>query len=87
MSEDDVARCYMTSYQGRPFIRIFPKGSFPEIKYVAHTNYCDIGWSFDALRSRLILISAIDNLVKGAAGQAVQNMNVMLGIDESVGLI
>ncbi|MFN8008540.1 MAG: N-acetyl-gamma-glutamyl-phosphate reductase [Terriglobia bacterium] len=87
VGEEDLARCYAASYQGQPFIRIFPKGSFPEIKFVAHTNYCDIGWSFDALRSRLILISAIDNLVKGAAGQAVQNMNVMLGFDERLGLI
>ena len=86
VSEKDVSQCYQASYQGQPFIRIFPKGSFPEVKYVAHTNYCDIGWHFDALRSRLILISAIDNLVKGAAGQAVQNMNVMLGFDEKQGL-
>ena len=54
---------------------------------MAHTNYCDIGWSLDAARSSLILISAIDNLVKGAAGQAVQNMNVMFGFDEKMGLI
>ena len=87
VTEQDVSQCYQDNYQGRPFIRIFPKGVYPEIKHVAHTNYCDIGWSLDAARSSLILISAIDNLLKGAAGQAVQNMNVMFGFDEKMGLI
>jgi N-acetyl-gamma-glutamyl-phosphate reductase len=54
---------------------------------VAHTNFCDIGWKLDSARSNLILISAIDNIGKGAAGQAVQNMNVMLGIEERAGLL
>jgi N-acetyl-gamma-glutamyl-phosphate reductase len=87
VSEHDVSQCYQANYHGQPFIRIFPKGVYPEIKFVTHTNYCDIGWNYDAGRSNLILISAIDNLVKGAAGQAVQNMNVMLGFDEKTGLI
>jgi N-acetyl-gamma-glutamyl-phosphate reductase len=54
---------------------------------VAHTNYCDIGWKFDPDRKNLILVSAIDNLGKGAAGQAIQNMNVMLGLEETLGLL
>jgi N-acetyl-gamma-glutamyl-phosphate reductase len=87
VTEQEVSQCYQTNYQGQPFIRIFRKGVYPEVKYVVHTNYCDIGWSLDAARSNLILISAIDNLVKGAAGQAVQNMNIMLGFDEKTGLI
>ena len=86
VTEEDVSQCYQASYKAQHFIRIFPKGSFPEVKYVAHTNYCDIGWNLDPARSNLILVSAIDNLVKGAAGQAVQNMNVMLGLDEKEGL-
>jgi N-acetyl-gamma-glutamyl-phosphate reductase len=87
INEETIVQCYRQSYSDRPFIRLFPSGSFPEIKYVAHTNYCDIGWKLDPVRHNLIVISAIDNLVKGAAGQAVQNMNVMLGLEEEAGLI
>jgi N-acetyl-gamma-glutamyl-phosphate reductase len=54
---------------------------------VAHTNYCDIGWKLEPGGSMLVIISAIDNLVKGAAGQALQNMNVMLGLEETAGLL
>ena len=59
--------------------------ALPEIKHVAHTNFCDIGWRVDP-SGRAILVSVIDNLLKGASGQAVQNMNVMLGLDERTGL-
>jgi N-acetyl-gamma-glutamyl-phosphate reductase len=86
-TESVIANCLQESYDTEPFVRIHRNGALPEIKFVAHTNFCDIGWKFDAARSNLILISAIDNIGKGAAGQAVQNMNVMLGIDETLGLL
>lgn len=60
--------------------------ALPEIKHVAHTNFCDIGWRVHP-SGRAILVSVLDNLVKGAAGQAVQNMNLMLGVDEQTGLL
>jgi N-acetyl-gamma-glutamylphosphate reductase len=58
----------------------------PEIKHVAWTNFCDIGWKVDEAGSRALIVSAIDNLVKGAAGSAVQNFNVMCDLDECAGL-
>lgn len=73
-------------YQDKPFVRMREPGRFPDTLQVRGTNYCDIGLKVDAKNQRVILISAIDNLVKGAAGQAVQNMNLMLGIDEQTGL-
>jgi len=73
------------AYAGAAFVRL-SGSSLPEIKHVAHTNFCDIGWRVDP-SGRAILVSAIDNLLKGASGQAVQNMNVMLGLDERTGLL
>ena len=61
--------------------------ALPEIKHVAHTNFCDIGWKVDEGRNRAALIAVLDNLVKGAAGQAVQNLNIVLGLDERTGLL
>ena len=87
VTEATVNECYQKAYGQEPFVRLFPPGRFPEIKFVSHTNYCDIGWKLEPGRSMLVIISAIDNLVKGAAGQAVQNMNVMLGLEETAGLI
>jgi N-acetyl-gamma-glutamyl-phosphate reductase len=68
-----------------PFVRL-TGDTLPEIKHVAWTNFCDIGWRVDAASGRIILVSALDNLVKGAAGQAVQNFNLLLGADERTGL-
>ena len=80
-----VAAVYERAYAGAAFVR--PVGaSLPEIKHVVRTNFCDIGWKTD-VSGRAVLVSVIDNLVKGAAGQAVQNMNVMLGLDETTGLL
>jgi N-acetyl-gamma-glutamyl-phosphate reductase len=73
------------AYGGETFVRL-TGSALPEIKHVVHTNFCDIGWRVDA-SGRAILVSVIDNLVKGAAGQAVQNMNVMLGLEETLGLL
>lgn len=82
----DIKDCLTRFYSGRPFIRILAQNTLPETRHVRKTNYCDIGFKLDERNRRLILISAIDNLVKGAAGQAVQNMNIMLGLDETAGL-
>ncbi len=74
------------AYADAPFVRL-TGGTLPEIKHVAHSNFCDIGWKFDADTRRLVLVAVLDNLVKGAAGQGVQNLNVMFGFDETTGLL
>ena len=74
-------------YRKRPFIRLHAMGTLPDTRNVRGTNYCDIGFRYDPRSRRIILLSAIDNLVKGAAGQAVQNMNIMLGFNEVEGLL
>ena len=84
-TEAALEDAYQRAYGGATFIRLVGS-SLPQIKDVAHTNFCDVGWRVDA-SGRAILVSVIDNLVKGASGQAVQNMNVMLGIDERLGLL
>jgi N-acetyl-gamma-glutamyl-phosphate reductase len=83
---DTVRDCLEAFFAGRRFIRLRPPGLPPDTAHVRGTNYCDIGWVVDARRRCLILMAAIDNLVKGAAGQAVQNMNLMFGLEESEGL-
>ncbi|MBI5528095.1 MAG: N-acetyl-gamma-glutamyl-phosphate reductase [Deltaproteobacteria bacterium] len=74
------------AYAGAPFIRVLPAGELPQIKWVARTNFCDIGVAVEAGSPWVILVSCIDNLLKGAAGQAVQNMNLMFGLPEVAGL-
>ncbi len=69
-----------------PFVRL-TGDTLPEIKHVAHTNFCDIGWKVDDATGRVFVVSVIDNLVKGAAGQAIQNFNVMYGFDQKAGLL
>ena len=86
VSTQDVASYLDSSYADKPFVRICPRGRFPNTMYVKGTNYCDIGFRVADRTKRLILISAIDNLVKGASGQAVQNMNIMFGLPETAGL-
>ena len=86
VSTHDVASCLDSFYADKPFVRICPSGRFPNTMYVRGTNYCDIGFQVAKRSRRLVLISAIDNLVKGASGQAVQNMNIMLGLPETAGL-
>jgi N-acetyl-gamma-glutamyl-phosphate reductase len=80
-----VAEVMETAYRAAPFVRLTGE-ALPEIKHVAYTNFCDIGWRVDA-GGRLLMVSVIDNLVKGAAGQAIQNLNVVLGLDERSGLL
>jgi N-acetyl-gamma-glutamyl-phosphate reductase len=84
-TEETLADVYRRAYAGSTFVRLTGP-ALPEIKHVAHTNFCDIGWRVEP-SGRAILVSVIDNLLKGASGQAVQNMNVMLGIDERTGLL
>jgi N-acetyl-gamma-glutamyl-phosphate reductase len=87
LKEKQISDCYKDTYSRRPFIRLCQDGRLPDTLHVRGTNFCDIGFRLDKRNNRLILISAIDNLVKGAAGQAVQNMNIMLGFDETAGLL
>ncbi len=77
---------YDKRYTDEPFIRLFNPGHMPDLRGVARTNFCDIGAALDPKTGRAIVVCAIDNLVKGAAGQAVQNMNLMLGLPETGGL-
>jgi N-acetyl-gamma-glutamyl-phosphate reductase len=86
MTADEIQSCLQDFYRGKRWIRIFPAGSLPEIQFSVHTNYCDIGFSLARDGRRLIVVSCLDNLLKGAAGQAVQNMNLMYGWDEAEGL-
>jgi len=82
-TDEAIAAAYEQAYRSAPFVRRVGS-SLPEIKHVAHTNFCDIGWRVDG--SRAVLVSVLDNLLKGASGQAVQNLNVMFGFDERAGL-
>jgi len=84
MDQEQLMQRYTEFYAHAPFVRI--RNQAPAIKDVRGSNYCDLHVSFDARTNRIIIISVIDNLVKGAAGQAVQNMNLMLGINETQGL-
>jgi N-acetyl-gamma-glutamyl-phosphate reductase len=84
-TDAQIGDVYARAYAGATFVRIVGS-ALPAIRHVAHTNFCDIGWRVDP-SGRVILVSVIDNLLKGASGQAVQNMNVMLGIDERTGLL
>jgi len=86
ITSQEVQTCLDAFYSGCPFIRICSHNRLPDVLHVRGTNYCDIGFKLDEQNHRLILISAIDNLVKGAAGQAVQSMNIMLGLNETAGL-
>ncbi len=85
-ASEEVEALYRRFYAGRPMMRIWPAGSLPEIQHVAGTNFCDIGFALDDAGERLVIVSCLDNLGKGAAGQAVQNLNGMLGYEEAAGL-
>jgi N-acetyl-gamma-glutamyl-phosphate reductase len=86
-SAEELLGIYEKQYAGEPFIRLYEPGHMPDLRGVARTNFCDIGVALDAKTGRAMVVSAIDNLVKGAAGQAVQNMNLMLGRPETEGLL
>ncbi|HAA37298.1 MAG TPA: N-acetyl-gamma-glutamyl-phosphate reductase [Firmicutes bacterium] len=86
VDEAAVNAAYHKHYASEPFIRLLPPAELPETKHVSGTNFCDLACRFDSRTGRLIVVAAIDNLVKGAAGQAVQNMNIMQGWPEDTGL-
>ncbi|WP_240968190.1 N-acetyl-gamma-glutamyl-phosphate reductase [Paenibacillus aquistagni] len=87
VSNEDLVKLYQEQYAGRRFVRIRPAGTYPATKEVYASNYCDIGFSVDERTNRVTILSVIDNVMKGAAGQAVQNLNVMMGWEESTGLL
>lgn len=83
----DLLSTYEDRYANEPFVRLYAPGKLPDLRAVQYTNFCDIGFVFDAPSQRAVLVAAEDNLVKGAAGQAVQNMNLALGFPETEGLL
>jgi len=87
ISYDEVHKILFETYKDHPFVRLCPEDRFPDTLNVRGTNFCDIGFKIDQRNNRIIIMSVIDNLVKGAAGQAVQNMNIMLGFPEIQGLM
>ncbi|PLX49024.1 MAG: N-acetyl-gamma-glutamyl-phosphate reductase [Desulfobulbaceae bacterium] len=86
VGQEEVDRLYDDYYRQEPFVRPCAPGTFPATQFVRGSNYCDIACKVDSRTNRVVVVAAIDNLVKGAAGQAVQNMNIMLGLDEGAGL-
>jgi N-acetyl-gamma-glutamyl-phosphate reductase len=82
----DIHALYQTTYEGHPFVRVLPLGEQPESKHVRGSNFCDIGLTLDERTGRLLITSVIDNMLKGAAGQAVQNLNLMCGYPQTLGL-
>ncbi len=86
VSTAELIELYREFYKGERFVRILPEGELPRTKWVRGSNYADIGVVADSRTGRVVAISAIDNLVKGAGGQAIQNMNIMMGIPEETGI-
>ena len=83
---EKISACYAAAYGEEPFIRLLPEGALPDTKHVAQTNHLDLAWRLDRRTGRLIVMSAIDNLVKGASGQAIQCLNILHGWEETTGL-
>ncbi|MCY4595993.1 MAG: N-acetyl-gamma-glutamyl-phosphate reductase [Bryobacterales bacterium] len=83
----DLLAVYQKYYRDEPFVRLYPEGRLPDLRGVCGTNFCDIGFHVDPPSRRVVIVAAIDNLVKGAAGQAVQNMNLLLECPETAGLL
>ncbi len=83
----DLLAVYEKYYRDEPFVRLYPEGRLPDLRGVCGTNFCDIGFHVDPPSRRVVIVAAIDNLVKGAAGQAVQNMNLLLEYPETAGLL
>jgi len=86
MKEEEVLNVFQKNYRDEPFVRIYPKGKVPNTKDVKGSNFCDIGVVVNESDGQAVIVTAIDNLVKGASGEAVQNMNIMLGYPETMGL-
>ncbi len=85
-TKEDIRAAYEKYYKNEKFIRLLPDGVYPETRWVEGSNFVDIGFKIDERTGRIIMMGTIDNLVKGAAGQAVQNMNILFGLDEATGL-
>jgi N-acetyl-gamma-glutamyl-phosphate reductase len=85
-NEMELRECLQAAYDTCPFVRVLPDGRMPNAAYVRGTNYCDIGLKYSKEKEIAVLVSTIDNLIKGAAGQAVQNMNIMMGFSETDGI-
>lgn len=86
-SGEELLDIYQRRYADEKFVRLYRQGEVPDLAAVQRTNFCDIGVTLDAASGRAVVVTAIDNLVKGAAGQAIQNMNLMLGLQEAEGLL
>lgn len=87
LSARELQQLFEDKYKDEPFVRVLPQGSLPATQYVRGSNYCDIAVQVDPRTDRIIVLSTIDNIVKGASGQAVQNMNIMNGFNETNGLM
>jgi N-acetyl-gamma-glutamyl-phosphate reductase len=87
MQAAEIETIYRDFYKGKKFVRVFQTPKLPEIQFSLHTNYCDLGFCLAPDGQRLVIVSCEDNLIKGAAGQAVQNMNLMYGWQEEEGLL
>ncbi|HDH05049.1 MAG TPA: hypothetical protein ENH01_04950 [Nitrospirae bacterium] len=83
---EDILEHYKKTYRNEPFIRVYDEGQLPDIRNVRGTNFCDIGPKVNQRTGTLVVVTVIDNLMKGASGQAVQNMNIMMGFEETEGL-
>ncbi len=84
---ESVAKVFEEAYGNEPFVRVLPAGKLPDTKHVTFTNVCEIGYVFDPHANKLLVFSCIDNLTKGASGQAIQCMNIRFGLDETTGLL
>ncbi|MBQ7792511.1 MAG: N-acetyl-gamma-glutamyl-phosphate reductase, partial [Clostridia bacterium] len=85
-TDEELLNAYRKFYENCPFIRIYDAGKIPESNHVNGSNYVDIGLTVDKRLKRVVVVAALDNLNKGAAGQAVQNLNLMFGLPETTGL-
>lgn len=85
-TEDELHKLFADFYKGERFVQVLPQGELPQTKWCYGSNYCFIGITYDPRVNRVVVVSAIDNLVKGASGQAIQNMNLMFGLEENLGI-
>ena len=84
---DQIEACLRQAYEGEPFVRLLGPEALPDTKHVVGTNHIEIAWRMDPRTGRLMLMSAEDNLLKGAGGQAIQSMNILRGLPETAGLL
>lgn len=85
-TSEEIAQCYEEAYGKEQFVFVHKEGKLPELKHVQNSNACHIGYVIDKRLNRIVIVSCLDNLVKGASGQAVQNMNIIMGLNEDMGL-